>query len=167
MNHHPLCSFEILASTYGPCSKYAPGAVCIQIMYPEHIWLKIFFRLFMVQDHMVQEQLVLDHKSWPKSQKSLPLLTPSPFAKILLCYWSRSRREETQFSSLEKVYTGTHVPGGTQLWVGYGCAALSFDHHPVTKPEKTQICNLCLNHLFLEGPFFKPISTFYHVNVNA
>ena len=32
--------------------------------------------------------------------------------------------------------------GGTQLWVGYGCAARSFDHHPITKPEKTQICNL-------------------------
>ena len=56
---------------------------------------------------------------------------------------------------------------GTQLWVGYGCAARSFDHHPcdpVTKPEKMQICNLCLNHLFLEGPFLKPSSTFYHVN---
>ena len=33
-------------------------------------------------------------------------------------------------------------PGGTQLWVRYGCAARSFDHHPITKPEKTQICNL-------------------------
>ena len=32
--------------------------------------------------------------------------------------------------------------GGTQLWVGYGCAARSFNHHPITKPEKTQICNL-------------------------
>ena len=29
------------------------------------------------------------------------------------------------------------TPGGTQLWVGYGCAARSFDHHPITKPEKT------------------------------
>ena len=54
--------------------------------------------------------------------------------------------------------------GGTQLWVGYGCAARSFDHHPTTKPEKTQICNLYLNHLFLEGPFLKPSSTFYYVN---
>ena len=37
-------------------------------------------------------------------------------------------------------------PGGTQLWVGYGCAARSFDHHSIglTKPEKMQICNLCL-----------------------
>ena len=33
-------------------------------------------------------------------------------------------------------------PGGTQLWVGYGCAARSFDYHPITKPEKVQICNL-------------------------
>ena len=43
--------------------------------------------------------------------------------------------------------------GGTQVWVGYGCASRSFDHHPITKPEKMQICNLCLNHLFLEGSF--------------
>ena len=55
-------------------------------------------------------------------------------------------------------------PGGTQLWVGYRCAARSFDHHPITKPEKTQICNLYLNHLFLEGPFLKPNSTLYHVH---
>ena len=39
--------------------------------------------------------------------------------------------------------------------------------HPVTKSEKTQIWNLCLNHLFLEAPFLKPISTFYHVNWDA
>ena len=45
--------------------------------------------------------------------------------------------------------------GGTQLWVGYGCAARSFDHHPITKPEKTQICYLYKNHSFLEGPFLK------------
>ena len=32
--------------------------------------------------------------------------------------------------------------GGTQLWVGYGCATPSFDHHPITKPEKVQIFNL-------------------------
>ena len=30
-----------------------------------------------------------------------------------------------------------------------------------------QICNLCLNNLFLEGSLFKTISTFYHVNWNA
>ena len=59
--------------------------------------------------------------------------------------------------------TSFNCQGGTQLWVGYGCAAQSFDHHPITKPEKTQICDLCLNHLFFEGPFFKLISTFYHV----
>ena len=46
---------------------------------------------------------------------------------------------------------------GTQMWVGYGCAAQSFEHHPTTKPEKAQNYNLCLNHLFLEGPLFKPI----------
>ena len=37
----------------------------------------------------------------------------------------------------------------------------------ITKPEKMQICNLYLNHLFLEGPFFKQISTFYNVNWDA
>ena len=42
--------------------------------------------------------------------------------------------------------------GGTQLWVGYRGAAQSFDHHPITKPEKTQNRNLYLNHLFFEGP---------------
>ena len=57
--------------------------------------------------------------------------------------------------------------GGTQLWVGYGCAARSFDHHPITKPEKTQICYLYQNHSFFEGPFLKPISAFYNVNWDA
>ena len=56
--------------------------------------------------------------------------------------------------------TGVHQRGGgTQLGVGYGCVARNFDHHPITKPEKTQICDLCLNHLFCEGPFFKQISS--------
>ena len=32
--------------------------------------------------------------------------------------------------------------GGTQIWVGYGCPAQSFDHHLKTKPEKMQICDL-------------------------
>ena len=41
------------------------------------------------------------------------------------------------------------------------------DHHPITKPEKTQICYLYLNHSFLEGPFLKPISAFYNVNWDA
>ena len=57
--------------------------------------------------------------------------------------------------------------GGTQLWVGYGCAARSFDHHPITKPEKTQICYLYQNLSFLEGPFLKPNSAFYNVNWDA
>ena len=66
-----------------------------------------------------------------------------------------------------RVFPNTFSPGGTQRWVGYGCATRSFDHHPITKPEKTQICNLLLNHLLLEGPFLKPISTFYHINWDA
>ena len=38
----------------GAYSKHAPGAVCIQIMLLEHIWLKsITLRLFMVQDHII------------------------------------------------------------------------------------------------------------------
>ena len=64
-------------------------------------------------------------------------------------------------------YTCQIPGGGTQLWVGYGCAARSFDHHPITKPEKTQICYLYKNHSFLEGPFLKPISAFYNVNWDA
>ena len=62
-----------------------------------------------------------------------------------------------------------HGGGGvTQIWVGYGCPAWSFNHHPITKPEKMKICNLCLNHLFLKGPFFKKNNQyFYHVNWDA
>ena len=49
-----------------------------------------------------------------------------------------------------------HSPEGVlKNWVGYGCPARGFNHHPITEPEKTKICNLCLKHLFLEGPFFK------------
>ena len=40
-------------------------------------------------------------------------------------------------------------PGGGR-WVGYGAAAQSFDHQPITKPEKTQNCNLYLNHFFFQ-----------------
>ena len=76
--------------------------------------------------------------------------------------------------SHQHVLKNVNTPGGTQLCVGYGCAARSFDHHPITKPEKTQICNVCLKTFFLllllffvKGPFFKPISTFYHVNWDA
>ena len=64
-------------------------------------------------------------------------------------------------------FQGLRARGGTQLWVGYGCAARSFDHHPITKPEKTQICYLYKNHSFLEGPFLKPISAFCNVNWDA
>ena len=51
-------------------------------------------------------------------------------------------------------------PGGTQIWMGYGCPARTFDHYPITKPEEMQIYSLYLNQMFLEGPFSKPISTF-------
>ena len=60
----------------GACSRYAPGAVYIQIMLLEHIWLRIFFQIIMLMvqdqmDHTVQKQLVLVSKSRPKSQKSI------------------------------------------------------------------------------------------------
>ena len=29
--------------------------------------------------------------------------------------------------------------GGTQIWFGYGSTGQSFNHHPITKPEKTKI----------------------------
>ena len=54
----------------------------------------------------------------------------------------------------------SQVPGGVLNF------ELGMDVRPedstttITKPEKTQICNLCLNHLFFEGPILKPISTF-------
>ena len=56
----------------GAYSKHAPGAVCISDMVLEHIWLGKFFQIMngpgpyvlTIQDHMV-----LDHKSRPKSQK--------------------------------------------------------------------------------------------------
>ena len=56
-------------------APYAPETVCIQIMLLEHIWLKLFSRLLMGQDHMVQEQLVLDNKSRPKISKKLTIQT--------------------------------------------------------------------------------------------
>ena len=63
------------------------------------------------------------------------------------------------------------APGGLKFELGTDVrpevSTPGFKHHPITKPEKTKICNLCLNHLFLEGPFSKPISTFYHVNWDA
>ena len=57
--------------------------------------------------------------------------------------------------------------GGTQLWVGYGCAARSLDHHPIKKPEKTQICYLYQNHLFLEGPLFKTNQCFLQYKLGS
>ena len=58
-----------------------------------------------------------------------------------------------------------NIPGGVlNFELGTEARPRSFDHHPITKPEKTQISNLYLNHLFLEGPFLKPRNTFYYVN---
>ena len=44
------------------CSKHTPGAVCIQIMLLEHIWLRIFFKII-VQGHMVLEHMAQEHMS--------------------------------------------------------------------------------------------------------
>ena len=86
------------------------------------------------------------------------LIMPAVFSWIL---WNLHNFLKTWKSQI--YYPG----GGTQLWVGYGCAARSFDHNPISKPEKAQIRNLCPNHFFLEGPFLKPISSFDHVNWDA
>ena len=54
----------------GACLLYEPGAVCISNMVLEQIW--IFFQIINApgpSEHMVQEYMVLDHKSNPKSQK--------------------------------------------------------------------------------------------------
>ena len=42
-----ICSRIIFEMHTAPeaCSKYAPGAVCIQIMLLKHIWLRIFFQI--------------------------------------------------------------------------------------------------------------------------
>ena len=69
--------------------------------------------------------------------------------------------------SLESEFTKVSNPGGSQISVGYGVAARSFDHHPIAKSEKTQNCNLYLNPLFFEGPFLNAISTFYHENCDS
>ena len=60
-----------------------------------------------------------------------------------------------------KAYYDKLIPGpggySNLSWL-YGCPAQSFNHHSITKPEKTKICNLCLNQLFLdhvERPFLK------------
>ena len=76
-----------------------------------------------------------------KLQLKIPLLSPLShfFLKIFHRAW-------TQTQALSFIIKSCLSPGGggggTQLWVGYRCAARSFDHHPITKPEKTQICNL-------------------------
>ena len=50
---------------------HAPEAVCISNIVLEHIWLGIFFQIINGPGpcHMVQKQLVLDHKSRPISGK--------------------------------------------------------------------------------------------------
>ena len=101
--------FEILASTLvqyskSKCSRSiiwvhtAPGAyllnasgtVCISNMILEHIWLRIFFQIL---DHMVQDQLVLDHmqlvlnhKLRPKSHKSLGQYQLAKLTQIWLLF---------------------------------------------------------------------------------
>ena len=41
------------------------------------------------------------------------------------------------------------LPGGTQLELGTDVQPKVLTHHPITKPEKMQICDLC----FVKGPF--------------
>ena len=54
----------------GTCLLYAPGARCVFQIWSWSIFdLEYSSRLLMVQDHMVQEQMILDHMSRPKSQK--------------------------------------------------------------------------------------------------
>ena len=71
------------------------------------------------------------------------------------CYAHCDQSMDQVLWSTAQVYSGGG--GGTQLWVGYGCAARSFDHHPITKPVKTQICDLSKPFVpgicFVNGPF--------------
>ena len=107
---------------------------------------------------------------WPKfaiTWQIVSLTGPSIFSHYICLKAVKSAKFRTETCAFVE-YAGKHMckyrsqlkrlahtRGGTQLWVGYGCAAQSFDHHPIAKPEKMQICKLCLNHLFCEGPFFK------------
>ena len=79
----------------------------------------------------------------------------------------KSDRDLQNYARRKGLLWQAHSGGVLKFWVGYGSPAQSFNHHPITKPEKTKICNLCLNHLFLGLFFFKQISTFYHVNWDA
>ena len=40
-------------------------------------------------------------------------------------------------------------------------------YNGISKPGKTRFCSPCVNHLFLEGPIFQSISTFYRVNYQS
>ena len=78
--------------------------------------------------------------------------------QIVPSYWSSNWKSSVASKVLptapiDSCYTFCGPTGGTQLWVGYRCTARSFNYHPITKPEKMQICDLFLNHLFCEGPF--------------
>ena len=85
LSHIRSRSITWMYTATGSCSKYAPGAACIQIMLLEHIWLRISFKIINgLEDHMILDQLVPDHKSRPKSQKST-LYTPGSLFQLL---WS-------------------------------------------------------------------------------
>ena len=57
-------------------------------------------------------------------------------------YKSDSDLQNYTRSPQRPIMTSSFPGGGTQIWVGYGSPAQSFNHYPITKPEKTKICNL-------------------------
>ena len=65
---------------------------------------------------------------------------------ILLLFISKARIKIRQWPAelhtpQRPIMTSLFRGGGTQIWVGYGSPAQSFNHYPITKPEKTKICN--------------------------
>ena len=151
LDHNNITSYLIISHHHNRSqSKYTSHHITSYFIARHIHWHHITFRI----NHIAT--LITLHHITLHNIKITSHLTLRPY--------SITSRHIT-FSSHHITVIVHHIPGGgTQLWVGYGCAARSFDHHPITKPEKTQICNLYQNHLFLEGPFLKPSSTFYYVN---
>ena len=156
----------------GDCNVYAHSSLWMRPTRPDRYNMRM---VYMVYSKQYCDFLSFVHRNLTQIQvkggRVSPLMTAKKLPKIGKKSGKIGKKEENIGKVLSlclwQIGLATLSGGGTQLRVGHGCAARSFDHHPITKPEKTQICNLCLNHLFLEGPFLKPISTFYHVNWDA
>ena len=100
---------------------------------------------FVSVPHTSSNRLLLSNQDkgyTPSVAHSLAL----PLGPALLNLWTVFQSKQTQFLLCRWIQQDLQPymesRGGTQLWVGHGCAARSFEHHPITKPEKARICNL-------------------------